>query len=48
MVRGTTKSAQVIKPEVMADMVSDRLPEMIKFTPLAYVEKELVGVPGDT
>lgn len=48
MVRGTTKSAQVIKPEVMADMVSDKLPEMIKFTPLAYVEKELVGVPGDT
>lgn len=48
MVRGTTKSQQVIKPEVMADMVSDKLPEMIKFTPLAYVEKELVGVPGDT
>ena len=48
MVRGTTKSAQVINPEVMADMVSDKLPEMIKFTPLAYVEKELVGVPGDT
>lgn len=48
MVRGTTKSAQVIKPEAMADMVSDKLPEMIKFTPLAYVEKELVGVPGDT
>lgn len=48
MVRGTTKSQQVIKPEVMADMVSEKLPAMIKFTPLAYVEKELVGVPGDT
>lgn len=48
MVRGTTKTAQVINPEVMADMVSSKLPEMIKFAPLAYVEKELVGVPGDT
>lgn len=48
MVRGKTKSEQVIKPEVMADMVSEKLPAMIKFTPLAYVEKELVGVPGDT
>jgi N4-gp56 family major capsid protein len=48
MVRGTTKSAHVIKPEVMADMVSEKLPAMIKFTPLAYVETELVGVPGDT
>ena len=48
MVRGTTKSAHVIKPEVMADMVSEKLPAMIKFTPLVYVETELVGVPGDT
>nr|DAU97485.1 MAG TPA: major capsid protein [Caudoviricetes sp.] len=48
MVRGTTKTAQVINPEVMADMVSSKLPEMIRFAPLAYVEKELVGVPGDT
>lgn len=48
MVRGTTKSAHVIKPEVMADMVSEKLPAMIKFAPLAYVETELVGVPGDT
>lgn len=48
MVRGTTKSEHVIKPEVMADMVSEKLPAMIKFTPLAYVERELVGVPGDT
>ena len=48
MVRGTTKSAHVIKPEVMADMVSEKLPAMIKFAPLAYVETKLVGVPGDT
>ena len=32
----------------MADMVSAKLPKMIKFTPLAYVERELVGQPGDT
>jgi MHP len=32
----------------MADMVSAKLPKMIKFTPLAYVERELVGQPGNT
>lgn len=43
-----TKLAQMINPEVMADMVSAKLPKMIKFTPLAYVERELVGQPGNT
>ena len=43
-----TQIAQMINPEVMADMVSAKLPKMIKFTPLAYVERELVGQPGNT
>lgn len=43
-----TKLAQMVNPEVMADMVSAKLPKMIKFTPLAYVERELVGQPGNT
>nr|DAR04103.1 MAG TPA: major capsid protein [Caudoviricetes sp.] len=43
-----TKIAQMVNPEVMADMVSAKLPKMIKFTPLAYVERVLVGQPGNT
>ena len=43
-----TKIAQMVNPEVIADMVSAKLPKMIKFTPLAYVERELVGQPGNT
>lgn len=43
-----TKLAQMINPEVMADMVSTKLDKMIKFTPLAYVERMLVGQPGTT
>ena len=37
MVLGTTTTAQVINPQVMADMVSAKLPKLIKFTPLAVV-----------
>ena len=43
-----TKIAQMVNPEVLADMVSAKLSKMIKFTPLAYVERELVGQPGNT
>ena len=43
-----TKIAQMVNPVVMADMVSAKLPKMIKFTPLAYVERALVGQPGNT
>ena len=43
-----TKIAQMVNPEVMADMVSAKLPKIIKFTPLAYVERALVGQPGNT
>ena len=43
-----TKIEQLLNPEVMADMISAKLPKMIKFTPLAYVERKLVGQPGNT
>ena len=43
-----TKIAQMINPEVMADMISAKLPKMLKFTPLAFVERTLVGQPGTT
>ena len=43
-----TQIAQMVNPEVMADMVSAKLDKMIKFTPLAYVERMLVGQPGTT
>ena len=43
-----TKLAQMINPEVMADMISAKLPKMLKFTPLAFVERTLVGQPGTT
>ena len=43
-----TKVEQLVNPEVMADMISAKLPKMIKFTPLAYVERKLVGQPGNT
>lgn len=48
MPQGTTTTAHVINPEVMADMVSAKLPKLIKFTPLAFVERTLEGVAGDT
>lgn len=48
MPTGTTKLANMINPEVMADMVSAKLPKLLKFTPLAYIETALEGQPGDT
>lgn len=46
MPTGITKLVQMINPEVMADMVSAKLPKLLKFTPLAYVETALEGQPG--
>ncbi|HEV0568891.1 TPA: N4-gp56 family major capsid protein [Streptococcus pneumoniae] len=48
MTAGQTKRATMVNPEVMADMVSAKLPKLIKFTPLAYVETALQGQPGNT
>lgn len=43
-----TKLANLVDPEVMADMVSATLPKKIKFTPIAHIDTTLVGQPGDT
>ena len=43
-----TKLANLINPEVMADMVSAKLPKKIKFSPIAKIDTTLVGRPGDT
>ena len=43
-----TKLAQLIDPEVMADMISAKLPNKIRVTPFAAVDASLQGVSGDT
>lgn len=48
MVVGKTTLAKLINPEVMADMISAKLPNAIRFSPLATVETKLVGQAGDT
>lgn len=48
MTQGTTKTANVLVPEVLADMISHELKYKLKFAPLAVVDTTLVGQPGDT
>ena len=43
-----TKLANLVNPEVMADMVSARLPKKIKFAPIARIDTTLAGRPGNT
>ena len=45
---GMTKLANLVNPEVMAAMVSAKLPKKIKFSPIAKIDTTLVGRPGDT
>lgn len=45
---GQTKLNNMVNPEVMGNMISGKLPAMIKFTPFAQVDSTLVGQPGDT
>ncbi len=40
-----TKLANLVDPQVMADMVSAKLPKKIKFSPIARVDTTLVGRP---
>ena len=48
MPQGTTKLAQMINPEVMADMISANLPKAIKFANILTVDTKLEGQPGNT
>lgn len=48
MATGTTKLENLINPEVMADMISAKVPKKIRVAPIAKIDKTLVGQPGDT
>lgn len=43
-----TRIADLIDPEVMADMISAELPKAIKFTGIAPIDDTLEGQPGST
>ena len=43
-----TKLENLVDPQVMADMVSAKLPKKIKFSPIARIDTTLVGRPGST
>lgn len=45
---GTTKLNNLINPEVMAQMISAKLPKKIKFSPIAKIDSTLVGRAGNT
>lgn len=44
----TTKLADLINPQVMADMISAKIPNKIVVTPFAVLDTTLEGVAGDT
>lgn len=44
----TTRLADLINPEVMADMISAKVEEKIIVTPFAKIDTTLSGSPGDT
>jgi N4-gp56 family major capsid protein len=48
MANAQTKLANLVNPEVMADMISAKLPKKIKFSPIAKIDTTLVGRAGDT
>lgn len=48
MARNVTKISDLIDPEVMADMISAKLPDKIRVTPFAKVDNTLEGAEGDT
>ncbi|WP_124046077.1 N4-gp56 family major capsid protein [Clostridium perfringens] len=48
MPAGPTKIADIINPEVMADMVSAKIPKKIRVAPFARIDDTLQGRPGDT
>lgn len=44
----TTKLANLVNPQVMADVIDKKLIDAIRFAPLADIDTTLVGRPGDT
>ena len=44
----TTMLANLVNPQVMADLVEQKLIDAIRFAPLADIDTTLVGRPGDT
>ena len=44
----STKLANLIDPQVIADFVDQKLIDNIVFAPLAEIDQTLVGRPGDT
>lgn len=48
MANQTTKIADLINPEVMADMISAKIPNKLVVAPFAKVDPTLQGVPGNT
>ena len=48
MATGTTKIANLVNPQVMADMISYELEKKIKISPLATIDTTLQGQAGDT
>lgn len=43
-----TKLANLVNPEVMADMIDKKLVDLMRFAPLADIDTTLQGRPGDT
>lgn len=43
-----TKKADLINPEVLANVVGGKLEKEIRFSPYAVIDNTLVGQPGDT
>ena len=43
-----TLLANIVNPEVMADMIDKKLVDLMKFAPLAEIDYTLQGRPGDT
>lgn len=48
MANGMTKLSNLVNPEVMAPMVSAKLPKKIKFSTIAAIDTTLSGIAGDT
>lgn len=47
MATGPTKTTDLVIPEVMADMITAKLEQQIRFLPLMQTDTTLVGIPGD-